>query len=228
MRKKYFEDISLLYVEDEENIRKNAISYFSRLFSFVYEAKNGVEALKITKEKKPNIIITDIKMPSMTGLEFIKKLREFDNQTQVIVLTAFTDTSYLLQAVELGLVKYLVKPIRHDKILPILIKCVENIKENESNLKYISKTCIFDTFNKSLVKDSQVIKLTKNEIDFLQLLTNNLNKVVTYEQIENKIWYDSYMSEDAIRSLVRNLRRKLPSDTLKNIAKIGYKIDSNL
>lgn len=226
MGKEAFKNINILYVEDDENIRKNAMSYFKRLFAEVYEAKDAFEALELVKEKKPHIIITDIKMPKMSGLELVKKIRCFDDKTQIIILTAFTDTNYLLEAVELGLVKYLVKPIRHDKLFPVLLQCVNNLKEKKSNIKHITKSCIYDTFNKTLVNENNIIKLTKNELDFLDLLCINNNRVVTYEEIENKIWYDSIMSEDAIRSLVRNLRRKLPKDTLNNVARVGYKISS--
>lgn len=226
MLKKEFENINILYVEDEIDIRRNAVSYLSRLFDEVYEAKDGFEALELIKEKKPNIVITDIKMPKMTGIELVRKIREFDQKVQIIVLSAFTDTKYLLDAIELGLVKYLIKPIRHDKILPVLLQCAKNLKQNTSNLKYISEDCIFDSFNNTLKNEDKIIKLSKSELELMQLLCSNSNKVVTYQEIENKIWYDSVMSEDAIRSLIRNLRRKLPKDTLKNIAKVGYRIDT--
>lgn len=226
MKKEEFKNIKLLFVEDEENIRRNAISYFKRLFEYVYEAKNAFEALDIVKEVRPHIIITDIKMPKMSGLELVKKIRQFDEKVQIIILTAFTDTNYLLEAVELGLVKYLVKPIRHDKMLPVLLQCANNLKKKESNLKCITSTCIYDMFNKTLVNDNKLVKLSKNELEFLELLCLNNKRVVTYKEIEHKIWYDSYMSEDAIRSLVRNLRKKLPKDTLENAAKVGYRISS--
>lgn len=226
MKKEEFKNIKLLFVEDEEDIRRNAISYFKRLFDEVYEAKDAFEALELVKEEKPHIIITDIKMPKMSGLDLVKKIRQFDDKAQIIILTAFTDTNYLLEAVELGLVKYLVKPIRHDKMLPVLLQCSNNLKEKKSNIKHITNTCIYDTFNKTLIYENNIVKLTKNELDFLELLCVNNNRVVSYKEIENTIWYDSIMSDDAIRSLVRNLRRKLPKDTLNNVARVGYKISS--
>lgn len=224
MPRKEFENISILYVEDEENIRRNALSYFRRLFENVYEAQDAFEAIKKVKEHKPNIIITDIKMPKKSGLDLVKEIREFDEEVQIIVLTAFTDTKYLLDAIDLRLVKYLVKPIRHDKMLPLLLNCAKNIKCKDSNFKYITKKCVFNTFSKELLLDDCLIKLTNNELLFLELLCINSNRVVAYEEIENKIWYDSFMSDDAIRSLTRNLRRKLPANTLTNISKIGYRI----
>ena len=227
MLKKEFENIKILYVEDEKFIRENAVSYLRRLFYDVYEAKDAFEALDIVNTKKPHIIITDIKMPTMTGIELVKKIRETNKDIQIIMLTAFTDTSYLIEAVELGLVKYLVKPVMHDKLFPALQICAKNIKQNLSNLTYISLTCVYDYFNKTLLYDDLIIKLSKNELELLELLCLHKNRVISYTEIENKIWYDSVMSEDAIRSLIRNLRKKLPKDVLQNIAKVGYKLVIN-
>lgn len=223
--KKEFKNIKVLYVEDEENIRINAVSYFKRMFEVVYEASDAYEALDIFRKEKPNIIISDIKMPKMSGLEMIEQIREEDKEVQIIILTAFTQTHYLLKAVELGLVKYLIKPIQHDKFLPVLLQCAKNLNEKRTNIKHLSFDCIFDTFNKTLFLKKEMVKLTKNERDFLNLLCLNEGEIVTYAEIEKTIWYDKQMSEDAIRSLSRNLRKKLPKDALENISKTGYKIN---
>lgn len=223
--KKEFKNIKVLYVEDEENIRINAVSYFKRMFEVVYEASDAYEALDIFRKEKPNIIISDIKMPKMSGLEMIEQIREEDKEVQIIILTAFTQTHYLLKAVELGLVKYLIKPIQHDKFLPVLLQCAKNLNEKRTNIKHLSSDCIFDTFNKTLFLKKEMVKLTKNERDFLNLLCLNEGEIVSYSEIEKTIWYDKQMSEDAIRSLSRNLRKKLPKDALSNISKTGYKIN---
>jgi YesN/AraC family two-component response regulator len=224
MLRNEFDDLKLLYVEDEDNIRKNAMAYFNRLFDQTYEAKNALEAFEVFKECKPHIIITDIKMTKMSGLDLIKQVRQLDTKCQIIILTAFVDTKYLLEAVELNLVKYLIKPIRHDTMYEVLKQCVKNINEKKSNLTYLNSEYIFDGFNKTLLHKKEFVKLSRNERDFLQLLCQNLTRVVTYEEIESIIWYDSVMSEDALRSMVRKLRKKLPLNCLENISKVGYKI----
>lgn len=219
-----FKNIKILFVEDEENIRINAISYLKRLFDEVYEAKDAFEALEIIEAKNPHIIITDINMPKLNGLEMIKKIREKNNHTNIVVLSAYAQTNYLLEAIELGLVKYLIKPIRHETIYPVLTQCVKKIRNNNLNIKYFSKECYFDSLNKILIKDSINIKLTNKELDLLSLLCENKNKTVFYETIQAVVWNDSFMSEDAIRSVARNLRKKLPKNCLENFSKIGYKI----
>ena len=219
-----FKNIKILFVEDEDNIRINAISYLKRLFDEVYEAKDAFEAFEIIESKKPHIIITDINMPKINGLEMIRKIREKNLDTNIIVLSAFTQTSYLLEAIELGLVKYLVKPIRHETIYPILSQCVKKIKNDNSNIKYFSKDCYFDMLNKILIKDNINIKLTNKESDLLTLLCENSNHFVSYDLIASIVWDDSFMSEDALRTLARKLRKKLPQNCLENFSKVGYKI----
>jgi DNA-binding response OmpR family regulator len=220
-----FKNVKILYVEDEDFIRENAVEYLSRYFSFVYEARDGLEALEKIENIKPDIVITDIKMPKLNGLEMTKKIRQKDKKTQIIIATAHTNTEYLIEAVELQLVKYMVKPILESKLMPILKQCVQNIKDETSNIKKLSEDAIFDMFNKSLVVDKKLIKLTKNERMFLELMCKNTNRTVTYEEIENYIWYDSFMSGDAIRSLVKSIRKKLPFNCIENLSGIGYKIN---
>lgn len=218
-----FKNIKILFVEDEDNIRINATSYLKRLFDEVYEAKDAFEAFEIIEYKKPHIIITDINMPKINGLEMIKKIREKDLDTNIIVLSAFTQTNYLLEAVELGLVKYLVKPIRHETIYLFNSMC-KKIKNDNSNIKYFSKDCYFDMLNKILIKEEINIKLTNKESDFLTLLCQNSNSLVTYDTIASVIWNDSFMTEDALRTVARKLRKKLPQNCLENFSKVGYKI----
>ena len=101
-------NLTLLYVEDDEIIRQNAVEYLCDFFQKVYQAKDGLDALMVYQERKPDIIITDIKMPRLDGLAMAKRIRKKDKSTPIIITTAFTDTQYLMQAVELQLIKYIV------------------------------------------------------------------------------------------------------------------------
>ena len=224
MSRNEFKNIKILYVEDEDNIRKNAVFYLERLFDTVFEAKDAFEALEIIEQENPHIIITDINMPKLNGLELIKNIRKKDNKISIIVLSAYTKTDYLLEAIELGLEKYLVKPIRHETIYPILINCVRKIKGFDINLNHFFDNYLFNSLNKQLFKHNIEIKLTHKEIDFLTLLCQKKNQIVPYEVIQSVVWKDDFMSEDAIRSVARNLRKKLPENCLENISRIGYKI----
>ena len=225
MKNKEFKNIRLLYVDDEEFIRENAIEYLNRYFDEVYEAKDGLEALELMQRVKPHIVITDIKMPNLNGIDLAKKIRQSDKKTQIIIATAYTDTDFLIRAVELQLVKYMVKPILETKLVSVLKSCIQTIKEDDTNIKKFSQNVLFDIFNKTLLVNNELKKLTKNEILFLELLCSNSNRAVTYEEIQTYIWYDDYMSGDAIRSLVRALRKKLPNGVIENLSGVGYKIN---
>jgi len=225
MKNEEFKNIKLLYVEDEELIRENAVEYLNRYFDKVYEASNGLEALEVIEQVNPHIVITDIKMPKLNGIDLAKRIRQNDKKTQIIIATAHTDTEYLITAVELQLVKYMIKPILESKLIPVLSTCIKSLKEDDSNIKKLAHETYYDIFNKTLLVEGSLKKLTKNEILFLELLCTNANRVVKYEQIQTYIWYDSFMSGDAIRSLVRALRKKLPDGCIENLSGIGYKIN---
>ncbi len=216
---------SLLYVEDDDFIRHSAVEFLEDLFLKIYEASCAKEAIYIYEKHKPDIIITDINMPHMNGLEFCRYIRKSDKNTPIIVTTAYTDTEYLLQAVELTLIKYLLKPIEEEKLLEALNICFEQLNTLYQHKFKLTPQLSFDTFSDTLFKKDEIIKLTNHEIKFLKLLLKHRHRVVTYTEIENYIYYDKGMSEDALKSLVKSLRKKTSSILIQNHSKIGYKIN---
>jgi len=218
-------NLTVLYVEDDQIAKENGIEYLKNYFSKIYDASNAIDALKLYNTFKPDIIITDIEMPKLNGLEFIKQIRKKDNSTQVIITTAYSDKDYLFKAIELKLVKYLVKPISQKDFDEALEICIENIIDENTNIINISSDIIFDTYNKTLVKDNEIIKLRKRELSLFSLLIKNKNRYVTYSEIENHIWYDSVMTKNALKTLIKNLKAKLPKDIISNLSGIGYKIE---
>ena len=221
-----FLDVTLLYVEDDEIIRKQAIMYLEKLCKKVWGARNGLEALEVYEDYKPDIIISDIKMPKLNGLEMASKIRKTDKETPIILATAFTDTDYLLKAVELQLIKYLVKPISSTKLLDALNLAYGHLHQETLNIIKINQHTIYDTLNKTLIINNEIIKLTKNERLLLELLARNHQQAVSYKEIENTIWLDTGMSIDTLRSLVRLLRNKLKDITIENVSGIGYALKS--
>lgn len=218
-------NIKLLYIEDDPITRENGIEYLENYFENIYEAADGLEAFRLYNKHKPDIIITDIEMPKQNGLEFVRKIRETDDTTQVIVTTAFSDKEYLFKAIELKLVKYLIKPINQKELDEALAMCVENINKNFSNIIQISEDTLFDTYNKTLVQNEEIVKLRTKELALLGLLVKNKTRYVTYQEIENEIWFDSVMTKDALKTVIKNLKNKLPQDTISNLSGTGYKIE---
>ena len=217
-------NLSLLYIEDEKFIRENAILFLEDQFKIIYEAKDGVEGFEIYNTQKPDIIITDISMPRMSGLELCEKIRTLDQKTPIIITTAHADTHYLLKAIELNLIKYLIKPIEEDQLLEAINICCEKLSLNNSNIVQLTLDFTFDTFNKTLFNKNILIKLTKSELLLLDILIKKIDHIVSYEEIEYFIWYDKVMSSDALKSVVRSVRNKIDKSIIENFSKQGYKI----
>jgi DNA-binding response OmpR family regulator len=215
---------TLLYVEDEDLIRRIAISYLRPYFLEIYEASDGIEALEIYKSKKIDMIMTDIEMPNMNGLTLCKEIRTHDKEIPIIITTAYTSTEYLLEAVSLNLIKYLVKPMEEESLFEAIKLCFEHIETQNPNVIYISKELRFDTFNHTLLDGNRVIPLTESQYKFLEVLIKNRGRIVSYSEIENFIWFDKVMSSNALRSLVRDVRKLIGKDKIENISKCGYRI----
>ncbi len=129
-------DISILYVEDELLAREEVLLFLQRRAREVFAAVNGKEGLDLFLEKRPDIIITDIRMPVMDGLEMSKEIRAIDRDVKIIVTSAHSDTSYLLTAIETGIDAYVMKPVEADKLLAAVQKCAEVIDYRKASLKH--------------------------------------------------------------------------------------------
>ena len=218
-------NITILYIEDDELVRTQAVEYLSLIYANVLEAKNGQDALTVYKKHKPQIIISDIEMPKMNGLDLAKAIRKFDKKIPIIITTAHTQSEYLLEALELQLIKYIVKPVTTEKLKSALTIAHEYIAEdkNESIIKF-SESKFYDSLNKTLIIDKSIVKLSYNTILLLDLLIQNHQRVVTYQEIESTIWDYEGMSKDALRTLIKTLRAKLQGDFIENISGYGYRI----
>ena len=121
-------DLTLLYVEDEETLRKHNSHFFQKLFKEVYIAQNGHQGVELFQKHLPDIIVTDINMPVMNGIIMAKTIKNVDDTIPIIVLTAYNDESLLLELIDIGVDAFLNKPIDFKKSLAALSKIARNIK----------------------------------------------------------------------------------------------------
>ncbi len=118
----YLKNLSLLYVEDEEEIRTLLSKIIEHRVGKLLTASNGREGLEMFREQRPDLVITDIRMPEMDGLAMIEAICQIDPHVPILITTAFNETDYLLKAIELGVTKYLLKPIRIAKLEQALME----------------------------------------------------------------------------------------------------------
>lgn len=127
--KTIFEDITLLYVEDDKMTLEEVSFFLKRYIKNLIIAKNGKEGLDLYKKHNPDMVITDIQMPVMNGLEMSEKILELNPETPIAVTTAYSDSDYIVKAIELGIDKYILKPINMKEILAVIQKSIL-IKQN--------------------------------------------------------------------------------------------------
>ena len=216
--------LTLLYIEDEPLIRQNAVEYLGRYCASVLEAADGLEGLEVYEHERPDIIITDIKMPRLNGLAFAARIRETDTTTPIIIATAHTETDYLIRAVELHLITYLVKPITADKLTTALSMACDTLSGETEHRIALNPHTTYDRLNQTLLRDGKIIHLTHNERLLFDHLIQHRQRAVTYAEIEGLIWAYEGMSMDALRSLVRGLRIKLDGEFIENISGVGYRL----
>jgi DNA-binding response OmpR family regulator len=217
-----FERFTILYVEDDDGIRSINSRILKRMFREVYEAADGKEGYALYLQYRPHIVLTDIKMPKMDGIMLSKKIREEDTQTKIIVTTAFSDEEYLLEAVELNLERYLVKPLTKRNLLPALEKAVLSIQSDDR--LYLSKEFYYDHHTEQFYFQDNVIVLNKKELLFLSLLAKNSGRVVSYLEIEQIVWEEEYMSLNSLRTTIGFLRKILPFNAVTNVSNMGYRL----
>jgi len=223
----FLKDKTLLYAEDELQTQKQYQYFFENYFKTVLTADDGQQALDLYAEKQPDVLILDISMPNISGLEVCKEIRKNDTETQIILLTSFTDKQTLLAAVELGLTSYLEKPIGRKKLKEALLK----LEKHQPRIQNIplwninQQSYQWNGYKKTLYCDDQAIYLTKKETDLFQLLITYAGKTLSYKEmyqgIEDKRMKKKF-SENAIKTLLKELRSKLPSDVIKNVYGQGY------
>lgn len=220
-------ELSVLLVEDEAKIRDLLAGVMEKVFKKVITAQNGEEGLKKFKKFNPNIVITDILMPIRDGLEMSKDIRAISPETPIVVLSAFNDKDKLMQAIEIGINKYLLKPIDMDELI-YAIETLAKAKIDSSNLIEIGKNYTFSPTKKVLIKNGVEIPLTKKELAFISLLINRLGTLVLHSDIKKNVWIGESVSDAAIRTFIKRVRDKVGANFIKNIPGLGYKIDTKL
>ncbi len=224
MQKNKFENISVLFAEDDQAVRENTAYMLESYFNKVDTAKDGSEALDMFYKHHHDIIITDIKMTGMDGVELVHTIREYDKDVPIIIMSAYSDENTLLKVVNSYLFEYIVKPVTYTKLIDVLTKCVDtdtNFKKRDFSIDTNTR---YSFSKKLLIKDNKAINLTHQEIDFLELLIKNKGDVVSYDMIEYEVWKDRVMTPDAIKTLVKKLRNKLSSDIINTVVGYGYRL----
>jgi putative nucleotidyltransferase with HDIG domain/diguanylate cyclase (GGDEF)-like protein len=162
--------ITILYVEDDDTLRKSVAEYLKLIFPVVDTAADGIEGFDAFKSNLYDIVITDIQMPRMNGIQMIKMIKETTPDQEIVIATAFSEVSYLMEAIALGVSGYLIKPINYDFINKTLYKIVEKIVKYRENEMYQTnlKEMVEERTKKNLALEQE--KIDNYEMTLLSLV----------------------------------------------------------
>ena len=215
---------SLLLAEDEVNLRVSFTKVLLLYVGKVYTAADGEEAFLVYKEKHPDILITDVKMPKLNGVELIKRIRKENQEIPIIVTSAYTDKDFLLESIKLSLIEYTVKPIRQSDLIRLLEASATILLEKVKTVMCIDAQHTYDYTNKMLTCNDVPISLTQKEIEFFEILLAHKGNLVTRQTLEDKLYVYEEAPPSALKNLVFKLRKKIGNDLIKTIGNLGYSV----
>ena len=228
------QNLTLLFVEDDNDLRSSTGHILSKLFKVVDLAKDGKDGLHkyknfyIENNSHYDIVISDIQMPILNGIEMSKAIFSINKEQKILITSAYSDKSYFIELINLGVDGFMQKPLSTEHILSTLYDVCNSFKD-KSKLN-LGSNYTYDCFLKSLFLNEKEILLSDNELKILDLFITNPNQYFSPEDIFNHIYFDEpdkEFSNDSIKSLIKRLRKKIPINIIINNYKSGYSIKIN-
>jgi len=192
---------TVLYVEDEEAVRSTVSGILDMLFSSVIIAENGDDGLRLFKEDSPDIVITDIRMPIMDGLEMSKEIKLISPNVPIIITTAFNDEAYFLKAIDIGIDKYLIKPISVDPVLTIIYDITKRLTEQQELKEFKRKEIQNKMYKVSQTVVSKIVNSLPNPVityknGNMLFVNSPYLELLNSEHIDKPSWDESYTLEN--------------------------------
>lgn len=225
-------NLNLLYVEDDKEALEDVEFLLNRNFSKIYTACDGEEGLRAFKKNDISIVLLDINIPKINGLELAGKIRELDANIPILFLSAHSETPKLLSAINLRAVSYIIKPFNIEELKNSIIKAINMLgKEKIVNKKVLlTSNFYWDGFKTELSYKKESLYITKNEIQLIKYLYENRNRFLTAEELKEKIFPEKKVETNSIVQMVSRLKNKISkiinndSFFIENIYGQGYRI----
>ncbi|MGP1580590.1 MAG: response regulator transcription factor [Wolinella sp.] len=222
--KDILQNVHLLIVEDDvllqEALRHSIEQYVQELFI----CSNAREALACFEKESINLIISDIHMPLMNGIQMASIIRKRDSNVPIIFLTAYDNDENLLGALEVQSVGILKKPLQKRELIMMMSFAVNKFQSDFACIDLDQGFC-FNAMTHELTHNGNPINLTKKEQLLLHLFLKNQGRVVSFLMIEQCLWYGESCSAEMIRSFVYKLRKKIYPELIENSQGNGYRLN---
>tara|TARA_A100001011_G_scaffold255943_1_gene264191 strand:+ start:6292 stop:6975 length:684 start_codon:yes stop_codon:yes gene_type:complete len=223
--------IKILLVDDEPDVIEILTYNLSNQGYEIFSANDGIKAIKVANKILPNLIIMDVMMPNMDGIEACELLRKNSkfNNTIIMFLSARGEDFSYVAAFDAGADDYVTKPIK-PKVLMSKVKSLLRRFKSFENFDDVIEVgdFIIDREKYSVIKNQKKFSLPRKEFELIFLLASNIDKVITREKIMNKVWGSEVVVGDrTIDVHIRKLREKFGNEYFKTIKGVGYKLIVN-
>jgi two-component system alkaline phosphatase synthesis response regulator PhoP len=222
-------DIKVLLVDDENDVLDFMKYNLEKEGFWVYTAHYGIEGIQLARKISPQIIILDLMMPKLDGIETCRELRaipEFKN-TIIAFLTARDEDYSQIAGFEVGADDYITKPIKPRVFISRIKALLRRLETNEGTVKIKVGDIEIDRDRYMVVKGGNEIQLPRKEFELMSLLVSKPGRVFKREEILSKVWgNDTIVGDRTIDVHIRKLREKIGDDYFKTIKGIGYKFDA--
>ncbi|MES2619881.1 MAG: response regulator transcription factor [Bacteroidota bacterium] len=222
-------DIKILLVDDETDVLDFMKYNLEKEGFWVYTARNGEEGIQLAKKVLPHLIILDLMMPKMDGIETCRELRSLPEfkSTLITFLTARDEDYSQIAGFEVGADDYITKPIKPRVFISRIRALMRRFETSENAVKIIVGDVEIDRERYLIVKAGKEIALPRKEFELLNLLASKPGRVFKREEILSKVWgNDTIVGDRTIDVHIRKLREKIGDDYFKTIKGIGYKFDA--
>lgn len=225
------EEVKILLVDDEPNILE-FLGYNLKKEGFsVFTAANGQEGIKKAKKIKPHLIILDVMMPKMDGIETCNEIKTHPEleSSLIMFLTARNEDYSQIAGFDAGADDYVAKPIKPKVLISRINALLRRYTEEQKKSDVLEfKDFIIDKERYAIIKGKKEFVLPKKEFQLLYLLASKPDKVFTREEIFSRVWgNDIIVGDRTIDVHIRKIREKLNISNIKTIKGVGYKFDSN-
>ena len=225
--------LRILVVDDERAIRRFLRASLVTHGHTIFEVASGAETLSAVAEHRPDIVFLDLGLPDMNGLEVTRQLREW-TQVPIIVLSVRDREIDKIEALDAGADDYLTKPFGIGELMARVRGVIRRTSHaNHIEPVFVAGNLQVDFIHRRVTVSDQEVNLTPTEYDLLRVLIQNADKVLTHQQILQKVWGSRYSEEEThlLRVNISNLRRKIEPDPTRPVLIItepgvGYRLRS--
>jgi len=223
-------NLNLLYVEDDEEALEDIEFLLGRSFSNIYTAIDGNEGLYLFNQKDIDIVLLDINIPKINGLEVAERIRKSNEHIPIIFISAHSETQKLLSAINMGAISYIIKPFDIEELKEAILKAISIVTKNKdiNQVALLNNDFYWDNYKTELTYNSININLTKNEIVIIKHLYNNKNMFYSAEELKEVIFIKKQVEANSIVQMLSRLKNKIHKKTksdnffIDNIYGKGY------